>query len=156
MPAVIHQVIKPIFLDLHKKTTIKMFLQKNSNPRSAISYRQNVLKIFVFNLIILKWEHQLLLSILLKGFKNAGIKTVYFTNMFTQKNISLIHKNIFACRFSVYNKVSLLRHEQVCLMRLCVQRYLLKYLSEQNLIKHTCSRHDKLITYNKMSLVYKN
>ena len=29
-----------------------------------------------------------------------------------------IHKNIFACLFSVHNTISLLRHEQVCLIRL--------------------------------------
>ena len=34
-----------------------------------------------------------------------------------------LRKNIFACLFSVHNAVSLLRHEQVCLTRLCFERY---------------------------------
>ena len=29
-----------------------------------------------------------------------------------------MRENIFACRFSVHNAISLLRHEQVCLMSL--------------------------------------
>ena len=35
-----------------------------------------------------------------------------------------IRKNIFACRFSVYNTTNLPRHEQVCLMRVRFERYL--------------------------------
>ena len=46
-----------------------------------------------------------------------------------------IRKNIFACLFSVHNTISLSRHEQVCLMRLCFE----KHLSKCSLIKHTCS-----------------
>ena len=34
-----------------------------------------------------------------------------------------VRKNIFACLFSVHNKISLSRHEQVCLMRLRFERY---------------------------------
>ena len=36
---------------------------------------------------------------------------------------SYLRKNIFACLFSVYNRISLLRHEQVHLMRLSFDRY---------------------------------
>ena len=33
-------------------------------------------------------------------------------------NIFFIRKNIFACLFSVHNRISLSLHEQVCIMRL--------------------------------------
>ena len=36
---------------------------------------------------------------------------------------SYLRKNIFACLFSVYNRISLSRHEQVHLMRLSFERY---------------------------------
>ena len=35
-----------------------------------------------------------------------------------------ICKKIFACLFSVHNTIILLHHEQVCLIRLCFERYL--------------------------------
>ena len=76
-----------------------------------------------------------------------------------------ICKNIFACLFSVHNTISLSRHEQVCLIRLRVERYFShhqrrtsrkkkkyiskrrreKYLSKRSLINHTCSWLDNLI-----------
>ena len=34
-----------------------------------------------------------------------------------------IRKNIFACLFSVHNTISLSCHEQVCLIRLSIERY---------------------------------
>ena len=34
-----------------------------------------------------------------------------------------IRKNIFTCLSSVHNAISLSRHEQVCLIRLCFARY---------------------------------
>ena len=45
--------------------------------------------------------------------------------LLSEDNHSLfdIHENIFACLFSVYNIISLSRHEQVCLMRLHFERY---------------------------------
>ena len=43
-------------------------------------------------------------------------------------------KNIFACLFSVYNTISLSRHEQVCLMSLRFERF---HSSPGNLISLT-------------------
>ena len=40
---------------------------------------------------------------------------------FNEKNV--MHKNSFACLFSVHSTISLSRHEQVCLMRLRFERY---------------------------------
>ena len=34
-----------------------------------------------------------------------------------------IHNNNFTCPFSVHSTVSLSRHEQLCLIRLCLERY---------------------------------
>ena len=76
-----------------------------------------------------------------------------------------ISKNIFACLFSVHNTISLSRHEQVCLIRLRIERYFShhrgsiyrkktkylskrrreKYLSKRSLINHTCFWSDRLI-----------
>ena len=71
----------------------------------------------------------------------------------SEEIISNICKNIFACLFSVYNTISLSRHEQVCLSGLRFERYFShhrawwweKYLSKRSPLKHTCSRRDKLI-----------
>ena len=40
------------------------------------------------------------------------------------KLISNVYKNIFASLFSVHNIISLSRHNQLCLMRLRFERYL--------------------------------
>ena len=37
-------------------------------------------------------------------------------------------KNIFVCLFSILNTISLSRHEQVCLMRLCFERHFFHHL----------------------------
>ena len=67
---------------------------------------------------------------------------------------SIIHKDIFACLFSIHNIIiSLSCHEQVCLSGLRFERYFShhrarwweKYLSKRSPLKHTCSWHDKLI-----------
>ena len=51
----------------------------------ALSYRRNVQKIFMFSIIILKWEDRLLLLISLKVYKNASMDTGYFTEIFHLK-----------------------------------------------------------------------
>ena len=76
-----------------------------------------------------------------------------------------ICENIFVCLFSVHNTMGLSRHEQVCLIRLRIERYFShhqrsisrkkkkylsksrrgKYLYKRSLITHTCSWRDKLI-----------
>ena len=48
----------------------------------------------------------------------------------------LIHKDIFACLFSIRNIISLSCHEQVCLSALRFER---DYLSKRSPLKHTCS-----------------
>ena len=55
-----------------------------------------------------------------------------------KQNNFYIHKNIFACLFSIHNTISLSCHEQVCLSGLC-------FPLKRNPLKHTCSWHDKLI-----------
>lgn len=40
----------------------------------------------MFSIIILKWEHHLLLLILFKVYKNASMDTGYFTKMFHLQN----------------------------------------------------------------------
>ena len=47
-------------------------------------------------------------------------------------SFGFIHKDIFACLFSIHNTISLSCHEQVCL---------------SGRLKHTCSWHDKLIVF---------
>ena len=45
-------------------------------------------------------------------------------NIFYPENaLNHLRKNIFACLFSVHNRIILSRHEQVCLMRLRFERY---------------------------------
>ena len=39
------------------------------------------------------------------------------------ENKQYIHENIFACLFSVHNRIGLSPHEQVCLIRLRFERY---------------------------------
>ena len=68
-------------------------------------------------------------------------------------SFGFIHKDIFACLFSIHNTISLSCHEQVCLSGLRFERYFShhrarwweKYLSKRSPLKHTCSWHDKLI-----------
>ena len=48
----------------------------------AVLYRENAQKIFIFNIIILKCEHHLLLLISFKVYKNASMDTGCFTKTF--------------------------------------------------------------------------
>ena len=43
-----------------------------------------------------------------------------------------VRKNIFACLFSVLNTINLSRHEQVCLIRLCFERYFSHHRAKDN------------------------
>ena len=64
-----------------------------------------------------------------------------------------VRKNIFTCLLCVHSTISLLRHEQLYLIRLRFERcfshhrvrWWEKYLSKRSVIRHTCSWHDKLI-----------
>ena len=51
-----------------------------------------------------------------------------------------IRENMFACLFSVNNTISLSRHEEVCFIMLCFERY-----SSEHLIKHTYSLRNSAI-----------
>ena len=76
-----------------------------------------------------------------------------------------IHKDIFACLFSIHNTIGLSRHEQVCLSGLRFERYFShhrarwweKYLSKRSPLKHTCSWRDKLIvlqSFGRLNLIH--
>ena len=90
---------------------------------------------------------------------------IYLSNHKQQRYIKFIFINIaflrllsigplyFAsfCRMFVCKTylilISLLRHEQLCLLRLCFTRYLLKYHAKRSLIKHTCLLPEKMLFY---------
>ena len=56
-----------------------------------------------------------------------------------------IRENMFACLFSVNNTISLSRHEEVCFIMLCFERYSSEHLSKRSLIKYTCSLRNSAI-----------
>ena len=67
-----------------------------------------------------------------------------------KQNRKILHKDIFACLFSIHNTISLSCHEQVCLSGLRFERYWWeRYLSKRSPLKHTCSWHDELIVLRK-------
>ena len=80
-------------LDLVMRNLSKCFMEKLKIPTNqlAILYRQNALKFFIFTVIILIWEHHLLLLRSIKVFKKASMGTGFFTKMFYLK----VHQ----CRF---------------------------------------------------------
>ena len=45
--------------------------------------------------------------------------------------LKVLRKHIFACLFSVYNTISLSRHEQVWLMKLRFERYFFHHRTQQ-------------------------
>ena len=61
---------------------------------------------------------------------------LYYFNLVS--TIWLTSKSIFACLFSVNNKVSLSRHEQVCLMRLHFERFL-SHLDGESISRNVAS-----------------
>ena len=53
-----------------------------------------------------------------------GLENCLFRSIKLTKNADIdIHKDIFACLFSIHNTISLSRHEQVCLSGLRFERY---------------------------------
>ena len=59
-----------------------------------------------------------------------------------------LRKNIFACLFSVHNAVSLLRHEQVCLTRLCFERYFSDHHRAPGCLKYLYIHKQSDVYYN--------
>ena len=51
------------------------------------------------------------------------MKNIYLFHQNSYLKLSYIRKNIFACLFTVDNTISLLRHEEACLMRLRFEGY---------------------------------
>ena len=59
-----------------------------------------------------------------KMWSSTAFKTFdSYTIIMNNNTDNVKRKNIFACLFSVHNTISLSRHEQVCLMRLRLERY---------------------------------
>ena len=95
------------------------------------------------------------LFVLLEVFGNMCIVITCFpvcdVLTFKANHSFFIRKNIFGCPLSVHNTISLSRHEQVYLMRLCFERYFSHYEKkgkvslEKQPLKYSCSQRDKFI-----------
>ena len=63
MPLVIHQLVKPNFLDLSNETFyLNVFMEKPKTPMNRLTtlYGPNAQRIFMFDETFLKWEYHLL------------------------------------------------------------------------------------------------
>ena len=64
------------------------------------------------------WEKIITIHILPNISRSKGNRTMKFGQL-----LEYDMRNIFACLFSVHNTISLSRHEQVCLIRICFEGY---------------------------------
>ena len=100
------------FFSMVPRLSFRWFWQKQ-NRRMSFSYS------FFFVLKIFK-------NLLFAKISRRKIRLFYLAKINTRKYWyawGIIHKNIFVCQFSIHNIITLSRHEQVCLMRLRLEKH---------------------------------
>ena len=72
----------------------------------------------------------------------------YHHTVISCSTIIVIHKDIFACLFSIHNTVSLSCHEQVCLSGLRFERYFSHHRASRNVA------HLNILVHDMINLLY--